>query len=141
PSWNYRKSEGGGIILDMFAHWRYVIDNLFGDVKSLTAHAANHVKRRWDESGRAYEADTEDGAYATFVTDSGTVCQFNSSWCVRVRRDDLLTLQVDGSRGSAVAGLRNCLAQSDAATPKPVWNPDIDSPIDYWAGWTPVPTN
>lgn len=141
PSWNYRKADGGGIILDMFCHWRYVIDNLFGNVTSLTAYGANHLPKRWDEKGKPYDADTEDGAYATFVTDQNVVCQFNSSWCVRVRRDDLLTLQVDGTMGSAVAGLRNCLAQGDAATPKPVWNPDIDSPIDYWAGWSPVPTN
>lgn len=141
PSWNYRKSEGGGIILDMFAHWRYVIDNLFGNVASLTAYGATHVPRRWDEQGRPYDVDTDDSAYATFLTDKGVVCQFNSSWCVRVRRDDLLTLQVDGTKGSAVAGLRNCVAQADAATPKPVWNPDIDSPIDYRAGWTAVPTN
>jgi predicted dehydrogenase len=141
PSWNYRKSEGGGIILDMFAHWRYVVDNLFGEVKSLTAHGATHLPQRWDERGKPYASDTEDAAYATFLTNRGVVCQFNSSWCVRVRRDDLLTLQVDGTQGSAVAGLRNCLAQADAATPKPVWNPDIDSPIDYFGGWTAVPTN
>jgi predicted dehydrogenase len=141
PSWNYRKADGGGIILDMFAHWRYVIDNLFGEVKSLTAYGANHLPTRWDEQGKAYNADTEDAAYATFLTDQDVVCQFNSSWCVRVRRDDLLTLQVDGTKGSAVAGLRNCIAQHDAATPKPVWNPDIDSPIDYFAGWSTVPTN
>ncbi|MDX9974531.1 MAG: Gfo/Idh/MocA family oxidoreductase [FCB group bacterium] len=141
PSWNYRKAEGGGIILDMFAHWRYVIDNLFGEVKSLTAYGANHLPKRWDEKGREYDADTEDAAYGTFLTDRDVVCQFNSSWCVRVRRDDLLTLQVDGTKGSAVAGLRNCIAQHDAATPKPVWNPDIDSPIDYFGGWSEVPTN
>ncbi len=141
PSWNYRKADGGGIILDMFCHWRYVIDNLFGEVTSLTAYGANHVPVRRDERGEAYAADTEDAAYATFLTARGTVCQFNSSWCVRVRRDDLLTLQVDGTRGSAVAGLRHCVVQHLANTPKPVWNPDIDSPIDYMGGWTVVPTN
>lgn len=140
PSWNYRKAEGGGIMIDMLCHWRYVIDNLFGNITSLSCLGATHIPRRWDEQGRPYDADADDAAYATFVTDRGIICHFNSSWCVRVRRDDLLTLQVDGTNGSAVAGLRECRVQHDAQTPMPVWNPDIDSPIDYYAGWTPVPT-
>lgn len=141
PSWNYRKSDGGGIMLDMFCHWRYVIDNLFGNVTSVSALGATHIKRRWDEAGQPYDCDTDDSAYGTFVTDRGIVCHFNSSWCVRVRRDDLLTLQVDGTRGSAVAGLRQCWIQPEAATPKPVWNPDIDNPIDFKAGWELMPAN
>jgi len=139
PSWNYRKAEGGGIILDMLCHWRYVIDNLFGEVTGVSCLGANHIDTRWDESGKQYKADTEDAAYATFATEQGIICHFNSSWCVRVRRDDLLTIQVDGTRGSAVAGLRQCRVQSDAATPKPVWNPDIDNPIDFYAGWQLMP--
>lgn len=141
PSWNYRKVDGGGIMLDMFCHWRYVIDNLFGNVTAVSALGATHIKSRWDEQGQPYECDTDDAAYGTFTTDKGVVCQFNSSWCVRVRRDDLLVLQVDGSKGSAVAGLRDCRVQGDATTPKPVWNPDIASPIDYYAGWENVPEN
>ena len=141
PSWNYRKAEGGGIILDMLCHWRYVIDNLFGNVTALTCLGARHMAQRWDEQGKPYESDAEDAAYATFMTDQGVVCQFNSSWCTRVRRDDLLTVQVDGVNGSAVAGLRKCFIQGDAMTPKPVWNPDIDNPIDFHAGWTPMPSN
>ena len=139
PSWNYRAKDGGGIILDMFCHWRYVIDNLFGNVTAVSALGATHVKRRWDEQGNPYDCDTDDAAYATFTTGRGIVCQFNSSWCTRVRRDDLLTLHVDGTNGSAVAGLSQCWVQSDATTPRPVWNPDIDSPIDYRAGWEPLP--
>ncbi len=139
PSWNYRQADGGGIIIDMLCHWRYVVDNLFGNVTSVSCLGANHIKKRWDERGKPYDADSDDAAYATFLTDQGVVCHFNSSWCVRVRRDDLLTLQVDGTKGSAVAGLRDCVVQHDSATPKPVWNPDIPSPIDYWAGWTPMP--
>ena len=139
PSWNYRKAEGGGIILDMFAHWRYVIDNLFGEVKSLSCLGAQHIDRRWDERARPYDATADDAAYATFMTERGIVCQFNSSWCVRVRRDDLLTLQVDGTEGSAVAGLRDCVAQHDAATPRPVWNPDVENKIDFFGGWSRVP--
>lgn len=141
PSWNYRKAEGGGIILDMLCHWRYVIDNLFGNVTAINCLGARHTETRWDEQGKPYESDTEDAAYATFLTDQGVVCHFNSSWCTRVRRDDLLTIQVDGTEGSSVAGLRQCFVQSDAMTPKPVWNPDIDSPIDFREGWMRMPDN
>jgi predicted dehydrogenase len=139
PSWNYKKEEGGGIIFDMFAHWRYVLDSLFGKVKSVSCVAATHVKKRWDEAGRPYDSTAEDAAYATFELEGGVIAQFNSSWDVRVRRDDLLTIQVDGLKGSAVAGLRKCWIQPDAATPRPVWNPDVDSPLKYVDGWTEVP--
>lgn len=141
PSWNYKKAESGGIILDMFAHWRYVIDNLFGPVKSLSCIGATHIPERVDERGQVYAADADDAAYATFELENGVICHFNSSWCVRVRRDDLLTIQVDGTRGSAVAGLRECTVQSDAFTPKPVWNPDVPQPIDFYGGWQWMPTN
>jgi len=139
PSWNYRKEEGGGIILDMLCHWRYVLDNLFGAVKSVSCRGATHIPRRWDESGKAYDSTADDAAYATFELEGGVIAQFNSSWAVRVRRDDLLTLQVDGTLGSAVAGLRECRFQPASATPRAVWNPDIPQPIDFWDGWTVVP--
>jgi predicted dehydrogenase len=135
PSWNYRKEEGGGILMDMLCHWRYLIDNLFGPVKSVCCLAAVHLPRRVDEQGRKYEGTAEDAAYTTVETANGIVCQFNSSWCVRVRRDDLLTLQVDGEQGSAVAGLRKCWTQSCAGTPKLVWNPDLEQPVDLFRGW------
>jgi predicted dehydrogenase len=141
PSWNYRKADGGGIIIDMLCHWRYVIDNLFGNITSLTCLGANHIPRRWDEQGKPYAADSDDAAYATFLTDQGVVCQFNSSWGTRVNREDLLVMQVDGTDGSAVVGLRDAKIQHAANTPKAVWNPDVDSPIDYRDGWTAVPTN
>jgi len=141
PSWNYRKADGGGIMLDMFCHWRYVIDNLFGNVTGVSALGATHINRRWDENGQPYDCDADDAAYGTFTTDQGIICHFNSSWCTRVRRDDLVTFQVDGTKGSAVAGLRECWIQPDASTPKPVWNPDIESPIDFRAGWEPMPAN
>jgi predicted dehydrogenase len=140
PSWNYREEDGGGIILDMFCHWRYLLDNLFGEPSSLTALGATHVDRRWDENGEPYDATADDAAYAIFELDGGVAAQFNSSWCTRVRRDDLLTLQVDGTKGSAVAGLRECWIQRLEATPKPVWNPDIPQPVDFDEGWTRVPT-
>jgi predicted dehydrogenase len=139
PSWNYRHQDGGGIIIDMLCHWRYVIDNLFGAIRSVSCLGATHVPTRVDEQGRAYPATADDSAYATFELENGVICQFNSSWCVRVRRDDLLTIQVDGTRGSAVVGLRKCWVQPAAATPKPVWNPDIDQPIRFFEGWQEVP--
>ncbi len=139
PSWNYRKEDDGGIIVDMLCHWRYVIDNLFGPVKAVSCLGATHVLERWDEAGRPYRCTADDSAYSTFELENGVVCHFNSSWCVRVRRDDLLTLQVDGTEGSAVAGLRDCVVQPLSATPRCVWNPDIDSPIRHFEGWAPVP--
>jgi predicted dehydrogenase len=139
PSWNYRKQDDGGIIVDMVCHWQYVIQNLFGDIKSLSCLGATHVPARWDEAGKKYECTADDSAYATFELTNGVICHFNSSWTVRVDRDDLLTLQVDGTHGSAVAGLRDCKAQALAATPRCVWNPDIDSPIKYKDGWVRVP--
>jgi predicted dehydrogenase len=141
PSWNYRSEEGGGIIADMLCHWRYVLDNLFGEVKSVSCLGATHIPRRWDESGKAYMCTADDAAYATFQLAGGIVAHFNSSWCVRVRRDDLLTLQVDGTKGSAVAGLRDCTMQPYNGTPRPVWNPDVESSVDYFANWTSVPAN
>jgi len=139
PSWNYRKEEGGGIILDMLCHWRYVLDNVFGPVKSLTCMGATHIDKRWDEKGQPYNATADDAAYATFEIEGGIIAHFNSSWCVRVRRDDLLTIHVDGTRGSAVAGLRNCWIQSYGGTPRPVWNPDIESPLNYFDDWQKMP--
>jgi predicted dehydrogenase len=139
PSWNYRKQDGGGIILDMLCHWRYVLDNLFGAVKAVSCRGATHIPYRWDENGRKYRATADDAAYASFELAGGAIAHFNSSWCVRVRRDDLLTLQVDGTKGSAVAGLRRCVSQPLDATPKPVWNPDIPQPIDFFQGWKEEP--
>jgi len=139
PSWNYRKDDGGGIILDMLCHWRYVLDNLFGDVKAVSCLGAIHIPERWDEAGKPYACTAEDAAYATFQLAGGVVAHMNSSWCVRVRRDDLLTLHVDGTKGSAIAGLRHCWIQPYGATPRPVWNPDIESPLNYFDGWQKVP--
>ena len=139
PSWNYRKEDDGGIIVDMLCHWRYVLDNLFGRVKAVSCLGATHIKQRWDEAGRPYRCTADDAAYATFELENGIIAHFNSSWCVRVRRDDLLTLQVDGTQGSAVAGLRDCVVQHASATPRPVWNPDVPNPINFYDNWTRVP--
>jgi len=141
PSWNYRKDQGGGIILDMLCHWRYVLDNLFGEVRAVSCLGANHVPERFDEQGRRYDADADDAAYAIFQLEGGIVAQFNSSWCTRVRRDDLLTIQVDGTHGSAVAGLTRCLVQGAVTTPRPVWNPDAGITPDFRADWQEMPDN
>lgn len=139
PSWNYRKEDDGGIIVDMLCHWRYVLDNLFGNVKAVSCLGAIHIPERVDEQGETYTCTADDAAYATFELEGGVIAQFNSSWTTRVRRDDLLTLHVDGTKGSAVAGLRECWTQHYGNTPKPVWNPDIPNPINFYDGWSRVP--
>ena len=139
PSWNYRKEDGGGIIIDMLCHWRYVLDHLFGNVKSVSCLGATHIPKRWDEAGKPYQATADDAAYATFELENRIIAHFNSSWCVRVRRDDLLTIQVEGTKGSAVAGLRDCWIQPAGATPRPLWNPDVESPLNYFDSWQKVP--
>ena len=141
PSWNYRKEDGGGIIIDMLCHWRYVLDNLFGSVRAVSCLGAIHIPERVDEQGQTYRATADDAAYATFELEGGIIAQINSSWCVRVYRDELFSLQVDGTHGSAVAGLRDCNVQHRVNTPKPVWNPDIPNPINFWDTWQEVPDN
>ncbi len=139
PSWNYRKEDDGGIIIDMLCHWRYLLDSVFGKVKAVSCLGATHIPERVDEKGNRYKCTAEDSAYATFELEGGIIAQFNSSWTVRVRRDDLLTLQVDGTKGSAVAGLRECYIQHYGNTPRPVWNPDMPQTIDFLGGWSKVP--
>jgi predicted dehydrogenase len=139
PSWNYRADVGGGIVLDMFPHWQYLLTDLFGPIGALYVRTATHIPKRWDESGRPYEATADDAAYAVLEFTSGAVGSVNSSWAVRVNRRELLELQVDGTHGSAVAGLRHCAIQHRVSTPMPVWNPDLPDPIDYQAQWADVP--
>ncbi len=139
PSWNYREEDGGGIILDMVCHWRYVLDNTFAPVKSVSCLGATHIPERWDESDRKYKATADDAAYATFELEGGVIAHINMSWVTRVYRDDLVTFQVDGVNGSAVAGLTDCVIQPRQGTPRPVWNPDVKQPIDFYDTWQPVP--
>ncbi len=141
PSWNYRADAGGGIVLDMFPHWQYLLEDLFGPISAVYARAATHLPERWDESGQQYDVTAEDAAYAVVEFDSGVIASVNSSWAVRVNRRELVELQVDGTHGSAVAGLRNCAIQHRVSTPVPVWNPDLPDPIDYLAQWTDLPDN
>ena len=141
PSWNYKLNEGGGIILDMLCHWRYVLDNLFGNVEAVSCLGATHIPERVDENGKTYKADADDAAYATFQLAGGVIAHLNSSWCVRVQRDDLVTFQVDGTHGSAVAGLTKCVTQSRVNTPRPVWNPDVPQTMKFAQQWEEVPDN
>jgi predicted dehydrogenase len=143
PSWNYRTEDGGGMILDMMCHWRYVLDNLFGEVKAISCLGATHIPQRWDENGKPYIATADDAAYATveLVGHNGepVIAQLNMSWATRVRRDDLVTFHVDGTHGSAVAGLQSCVAQSRVNTPRPVWNPDVKQTMNFFDQWQEVP--
>ncbi|MFE9913825.1 Gfo/Idh/MocA family protein [Micromonospora sp. NPDC005553] len=141
PSWNYRTEDGGGIVVDMFPHWHYVLEELFGRVTAVSCVTATHVPERVDEAGHPYAATADDAAYGIFELDSGMIAQINSSWAVRVYRDELVEFQVDGTEGSAIAGLRNCRVQHRALTPKPVWNPDLPATEDFRAQWAEVPDN
>ncbi len=141
PSWNYRRQDGGGIVLDMFPHWQYLLEDLFGPLTALYARHTTHLPRRWDESGEPYDVTADDAAYAVLEFSSGALASVNSSWSVRVNRRELVELQVDGTLGSAVAGLRHCAVQPGVCTPLPVWNPDLPDPIDYLSQWTDVPDN
>ncbi len=139
PSWNYREEEGGGIILDMLSHWRYVLDNLAGPVRAVSCLGAIHLPERWDEAGAPYATTADDAAYATMELEGGIVAQVNSSWCTRVRRDDLVTFHLDGTEGSAVAGTTECWIQPRVATPRPIWNPDEARLDDFLGDWLRVP--
>jgi predicted dehydrogenase len=139
PSWNYRAADGGGIVLDMFPHWTYVLEAIAGPITAVTARAVTHIPARWDERGQRYDATADDAAYAIFELAGGAIAQVNSSWCVRVHRGELVEFQVDGTDGSAVAGLRECVAQHRALSPRPIWNPDIPNDSDYLAQWQAVP--
>ncbi len=135
PSWNYRKEDGGSLVVDMFCHFRYVLDNLFGNVNAVSCLATTHVEKRWDEAGNSFETTADDAAYATFRLDNNIICQMNASWATRVRRDDLFTLHVDGTNGSAVAGLTGCRIQKLGETPRYIWNPDEPNGHDYFSAW------
>lgn len=141
PSWNYRSEDGGGITVDMFCHWNYVLEGILGKVTSVTAKTSTHIPTRWDEQGKPYDATADDSAYGIFEIEGGIVAQINSSWAVRVYRDELVEFQVDGTHGSAVAGLQRCVMQPRGATPKPVWNPDLPVTESFRGQWLEVPDN
>ena len=152
PSWNYRKAQGGGLVLDMFPHWRYILEHLVSPIRSVSCLTRTCLSRRTDEGGSPYEVDVEDEALATFELEGGIFAQIDSSWRARVKRDELLRIKIDGKRGSAIAGLHTCFIQPSGATPKPAWNverlegpsldahwlelPEREAPCNgYRAGW------
>jgi len=139
PSWNYRKATGGGLILDMFAHWRYIFDRLLGEIKVVSCRHMTALPERRDESGNQYAVDVEDTAFAVFELAGGVLAQVSSSWANRVKRDDLLQIQVDGSLGSAVCGLHRCFVQPLVATPKPFFDPERPQPMVFDEQWQEMP--
>jgi predicted dehydrogenase len=139
PSWNYRKEDGGGMILDMMPHYWYMLADLFGAPTSLVCHGVTQIPERWDERGKPYQATADDGFFAIAQLEGGAVAQIISSWCVRVRTDDIIVMQIDGTGGSAVAGLRDCWIQPHAATPKAQWSLDVAEPVDFYKDWQRVP--
>ncbi|HEY3607167.1 MAG TPA: Gfo/Idh/MocA family oxidoreductase [Pseudonocardiaceae bacterium] len=141
PSWNYRAEDGGGVTVDMYSHWNYLLEHLLGSVQAVTAKAVTHIPVRWDEQGREYRATADDAVYGMFEIDGGAIAQINSSWVIRVHRDELVEFQIDGTHGSAVAGLRRCVAQQRAHTPRPEWNPDLPATDAFRSQWLEVPDN
>jgi predicted dehydrogenase len=139
PSWNYRKSGGGGLTHDMMPHWRYVIEGILGPIARVVAATKTAIPERVDEEGRRYAVDVDDTSVTLAELASGAVGTIICSWATRVRRDDLLTLQIDGTGGSALAGLHRCWVQSAAATSTVRrFNPDTDIGADYRSDWTEV---
>jgi len=145
PSWNYRAQDGGGMTVDMFCHWNYVLEGILGRVDSVYAQTVTHIPTRWDEEGKPYDATADDAAYGIFemTTPGGdpVLAQINSSWAVRVFRDELVEFQVDGTHGSAVAGLFSCVSQQRGNTPRATWDPDVPTTIPFREQWQDVPAN
>jgi predicted dehydrogenase len=140
PSWNYTRAGGGGLILDMYPHWRYVIETILGPIRRIVTAAATATPERIDEAGARYRVDVEDTATTLVELETGATGTILSSWATRVRRDDLMTFQVDGTGGSAIAGLHRCRVQTAAGTPTVKhFNPTTDLGIDYDADWTDAP--
>src|SRR5699024_10414212 len=100
---------------------------------------------RGDDEGQGYRAPAVDAASGICAVAArggeDIVAQINASWPVRVYRDELVEFQVDGTHGSAVAGLRGCVAQQRSQTPKPVWNPDLPATEPFRDQWLEVPQN
>jgi predicted dehydrogenase len=139
PSWNYQRASGGGLILDMYPHWRYVIEGLLGPMRRVVTALATATPERIDEQGARYPVDVEDTASTIVELENGAIGTILSSWATRVRRDDLLTFQIDGTKGSAIAGLHRCWTLSNADTPKTAhFSIANDLNIDYRANWTEV---
>jgi predicted dehydrogenase len=139
PSWNYKKAEGGGLLSDMFPHWRYITEGLMGPITSVSARLATRQSKRIDEDGKPYDVDVEDEVFADFEHAGGAITRVTSSWATRVRGDDMITMRIDGSDGSATAGLHRCFMQPAGATPRPLFDIDKPRPYDLNDGWLEVP--
>ncbi len=139
PSWNARKADGGGMILDMMPHYSYMLDAVGGRPLDVVCHADTLVKKRWDEKGEPFTADADDSCLAISRLAGGAMAQIMSSWCVRVKRDDIIVMQVDGTEGSAVAGLQHCYIQRREGTPKGQWSLDVAAPVDFYKDWQKIP--
>ena len=142
PSWNYKKSEGGGLALDMMAHWRYMIDRLVAPVTGVCALMSTAIPERVDESGQRYTVDAEDTNYALLKMQGGAVGVITNSWATRPRRDDTMVVQIDGTKGSAVAGRFRCFTQSAANTPEAfilAARPGGVDLMDHWREEVPGP--
>ena len=138
-SWNYKKAMGGGLVLDMFPHWRYVIEHLFGRPTSVTARINTAQPKRWDEQHRPYDVDVEDEVRAIVEFENGIVGEVFSSWATRIRRDDMLVVSVDGTQGSAHATLHDCFTQTLGTTPKPVFPVQAPQAMDFFGQWQKAP--
>ena len=133
---------GGGLTSDMYPHWRYIIENILGPICRVTAATTTAVAERVDELGQRYRVDVDDTSITLVELTSGVVGTIRCSWATRVRRDDLLTLQIDGTGGSAVAGLHRCWMQSTTDAPAIHHiNPTIDVAEDYRATWKEFPAS
>lgn len=137
PSWNYRKADGGGLALDMMAHWRYMIEGLAGPVARVAAQVSTALPSRIDEQGRRYTVDVDDTVHALLTLEGGVPAVITNSWATRVRRDDTMCVQIDGTAGSAVAGRNRCFIQPAAATPEAFGGAALG--MDHAAHWTEVP--
>ena len=139
PSWNYRRETQGGIVLDMMPHIRCILDNLIAPIRQVFCHMATHIPERIDENGRRYRCDVEDAAYLLLRLEGDIVARVTCAWTERVHRDDLLTVKVDGTQGSAEAGLRECALQHYGQTPRPAWDPERPNTEPYREQWGRVP--
>jgi predicted dehydrogenase len=139
PSWNYRRAEGGGLALDMMAHWRYMVDRLAAPVIGVSAMMSTAIPKRVDEHGQLYDVDVEDTSHALLKLAGGAVGIITNSWATRVRRDDTMVVQIDGTAGSAVAGRMRCFTQSAVNTPEAFFGGGRPANMDFIAQWQEVP--
>ena len=124
----------------MYPHWRYIIEAIVGRIVAVSSANWTAVPERIDEQGERYAVDVEDAAATLVELANGAFGTILSSWTSRVRRDDLFTLQVDGTKGSALAGLHRCHVQTMAQTSAVAhFSVMKDLGADYRDGWSEAP--